>query len=113
MFSTILIVVASIIVILGIAIWFIGERGKLFMPSTLKFIQEGGLLRFMNLSTLHGYIYMRWQKSYLRLFINQIDPHSSQSARKWWSDQYHSKVLTEQQVKSLITINENIPYQKI
>lgn len=90
MFGMILIVVASTIILLGVMIWLVGERGKLYMPSTLKFIQESGLLRFLNLSTLHGYIYMRWQKSYLRLFINQIGPHSSQSARKWWSDQYHS-----------------------
>jgi Pyruvate/2-oxoacid:ferredoxin oxidoreductase delta subunit len=113
MFGTILITVVSIIIALGATIWLVGERGKLFMPSTLKFIQEGGLKRFLNLSTLHGYIYMRWQKSYIRLFVNQIGPHSSQPARKWWSDQYHSKVLTKQQVRTLITINENIPYQDL
>jgi Pyruvate/2-oxoacid:ferredoxin oxidoreductase delta subunit len=113
MFGTILITVVSIIIVLGATIWLVGERGKLFMPSTLKFIQEGGLKRFLNLSTLHGYIYMRWQKSYIRLFVNQIGPHSSQPARKWWSDQYHSKVLTKQQVRTLITINENIPYQDL
>ena len=113
MFGTILIAVVSIFIVLGAMIWLVGERGKLFMPSTLKFIQEGGLVRFLNLSTLHGYIYMRWQKSYIRLFVNQIGPHSSQPARKWWSDQYHSKVLTEQQVRTLVTVNENIPYQDL
>jgi Pyruvate/2-oxoacid:ferredoxin oxidoreductase delta subunit len=113
MIGTILLAVISTLIVLGATIWLVGERGKLFMPSTLRFIQEGGLVRFLNLSTLHGYIYMRWQKSYLRLFINQIGPHSSQPARKWWSDQYHSKVLTEQQAKSLVTINENIPYQDL
>ncbi len=113
MFRTILIVVASMVIILGAMIWLVGERGKLFMPSTLKFIQEGGLIRFLNLSTLHGYIYMRWQKSYIRLFINQIGPRSSQSARQWWANQYHSKVLTEQQAKTLVAINQNIPYQDL
>jgi Pyruvate/2-oxoacid:ferredoxin oxidoreductase delta subunit len=113
MFGTILIAVVSITIVLGATMWLVGERGKLFMPSTLKFIQEGGLVRFLNLSTLHGYIYMRWQKSYIRLFVNQIGPHSSQPARQWWANQYHSKVLTEQQAKSIVTVNENIPYQDL
>jgi ferredoxin len=91
----------------------VGERGRLFLPSTLKFIQEGGLARFLKLSTLHGYIYLRWQKPYLRLFINQIGPRSTQSARKWWADQYHSKVLTEPQARSLITVGADIPYQDL
>jgi ferredoxin len=113
MFETILTVVVGAIVVLGTIVWLVGERGKLLMPSTLKFIQEGGLLRFLNLSTFHGYIYMRWQKSYLRLFINRIGPHSTQSARKWWADQYHSKVLTEHQARSIITIDKDIPYQDL
>ena len=101
MLETILIAVVSISIVLGAMIWLVGERGKLFMPSTLEFIQKGGLVRFLNLSTLHGYIYMRWQKSYLGILINQIGPRSSQAARKWWSDQYHSKVLTERQVRTV------------
>jgi Pyruvate/2-oxoacid:ferredoxin oxidoreductase delta subunit len=113
MFETILIAVISTIIILGAMIWLVGERGKLLMPSTRKFIKEGGIRRFLSFSTLHGYIYMRWQKPYLGLFINQIGPHSSQSSRKWWSNQYHSKVLTEHQAKTIITINENIPYQDL
>lgn len=113
MFETILLVIASVIVVVGVTIWLVGERGKLYLPSTLKFLQEGGLVRFLNLSTLHGYIYMRWQKSYIRLFVNQIGPRSSQSGRQWWADQYHGKVLTEQQARSLITINEDIPYQDL
>ena len=113
MFETILIVIASVIVVVGVTIWLVGERGKLCMPSTLNFLHEGGLIRFLNLSTLHGYIYMRWQKSYIRLFVNQIGPQSSQSGRKWWADQYHGKVLTDQQARSLITINEDIPYQDL
>jgi ferredoxin len=113
MFETILIAIASVIVLIGVTIWLVGERGKLYMPSTKSFFQEGGLKRILNLSTLHGYIYMRWQKSYIRLFVNQIGPRSSQPARQWWADQYHGKVLTEQQVGSLVTINEDIPYQDL
>jgi hypothetical protein len=104
MFGTILAVVVGAIIVLLAAIWLVGERGRLLMPSTLKFFREGGLSRLLSLGTLHGYIHMRWRKSYTRLSVNQIGPRSSQAARKWWADQYHSKVLTEQQAKSLISM---------
>ena len=65
MVGTILIGIASAIVVLGAVAWLVGERGKLVLPSTREFIQEGGLSRFFNLSTLHGYIYLRWQRPYL------------------------------------------------
>jgi Pyruvate/2-oxoacid:ferredoxin oxidoreductase delta subunit len=94
-------------------IWLIGERGKVLMPSTKNFFQQGGVKRFLSLSTLHGYIYMRWQKAYLSAFINTIGPNSSQSARRWWSDQYHAKVLTDQQAKTIVTVQENIPYRDL
>jgi len=106
--TAILIIVASTIIILGVALWVVGERGISGRPSTLKFIQEGGLWRFLKFSTLHGYIYLRWQKSYLSLFINQIGPRASQAGRRWWANQYHSKVLTEEQAKAIISINVDI-----
>jgi hypothetical protein len=55
----------SIVLFLGLLIWFVGERGKLSLPSTLEFIREGGIKRFFSLSTLHGYLYLRWQKPYI------------------------------------------------
>lgn len=113
MFWTILIAILSLFLITGVLIWLVGERGRLFIPSTLQFIREGGLKRFFNLSTFHGYIYMRWQKPYLKLFINQIGPRSSQSGRQWWADQYHGKVLPEKQAENLIMIHENIPLRDL
>ena len=113
MFWTILIAIISLFLIIGILIWLVGERGRLFIPSTIQFIREGGIKRFFNLSTLHGYIYLRWQKPYIWMFINQIGPRSSQSARKWWSDQYHGKILPEKQAENLITIHENIPLRDL
>jgi len=56
---------------------------------------------------------MHWQKQYLSLFINKIGPLSSQKARKWWSDLYHAKVMTNEEAKKLITIQEDVPFQRI
>ncbi len=113
MFLTILGTFLGLLIVGGVAIWLVGERGRLYMPSTLKFIQAGGIKRFLSLSTLHGYIYMRWQKPYIRLFNNRVNPHASQPSRKWWSQLYHSKVLTEQQAQTIVTINEDIPYRDL
>ncbi len=113
MVGTILMAAIGAILVAAAILWLVGERGKIFMPSTLKFIRSGGLRRFLNLGTLHGYIYMRWQVPYIGLFINRIAPHSSQPMRKWWSDQYHSKVLTEQQARALVANKENIPLQDL
>lgn len=113
MFWTILIIVVIIVLFLGLLIWFVGERGKLSLPSTLEFIREGGLKRFLSLSTLHGYLYLRWQKPYLKLFINKIGPNSTQSARKWWSDQYHGKILPEKEAENLVRIHESISLREL
>ena len=113
MLLTILIVAGIVLIVFGVMIWPVAARRKWLMPSTLKFIREGGLGGFLNLSTLHGYVYMRWMKSYLAVLINRMGPRASQPAAKRLSDRYHGKVLTEHQAQTLITINKDIPYQNL
>lgn len=81
--------------------------------SSLDWIKTSGIKRFFNFNTLHGYIYLRWQKQYLSLFINKIEPISIKPLRDWWANQYHSKVLTQEQAEQIIIIEENIPYQNL
>jgi ferredoxin len=107
------IIILSVILIPLLFFFFIGERGKFLLPSTRKFIKEGGCSRLINFQTLHGYIYMRWQKLYLSTFINKIGPISPKKMRQWWANRYHAKVMTENQAKDMILIDESIPYQKI
>jgi ferredoxin len=106
-------ILIGILLLIIVIIWLIGEKGIWLHPSTKVFIEEGGWERLFKLKTFHGYVYMRWQKSYLSFFINQVQHRSSQAMRKWWSGLYHAKVLTKEQAKKIITINEAIPYQKI
>jgi len=99
---------------LSFAVFFFGIGEKFHLKeSTQKWIKTSGLKRFFNLNTLHGYIYMRWQKEYLSFFINQIKPISIDPLRKWWANQYHSKVLTEEQAERLIVIEEEIRLQDL
>ena len=105
-------IIAGLLGFSAILFFFFGEKGRL-LSSTKAWFKISGVKRFFNLSTLHGYIYMRWQKEYLSFFINQVEPRSTKFLRDWWADQYHSKVLTEEQAESLITIEETIPHQDL
>jgi NAD-dependent dihydropyrimidine dehydrogenase PreA subunit len=108
MFGKILLIVLGVILVSIIILWLVGERWRLLRKSTLNWIREGGLRRFLTFSTLHGYTYIRWQNQYVNLFVNHIGPRSSTKARKWWSSIYHSKVLTQDQAEAIIKVNEPI-----
>lgn len=103
-----------IIAALCFVIFFFGFGEKLHLKnSTIEWIKNSGIKRFFNFNTLHGYIYQRWQKEYLSFFINKIKPISIKPLRNWWADQYHAKVLTEEQAERLIVIEEDIPRQDL
>jgi len=90
----------------------VGDHFKI-KNSSREWINTSGIKRFFNFNTLHGYIYLRWQKSYLSFFINKIEPISIKPLRDWWADQYHSKVLTQEQAEQIVVIEENIPHQDL
>ena len=108
MTGTIFLFLIIVIFMAGAVLWLIGERGVSVLPSTRKFIVEGGFKKLFDLNTLHGYIYMRWQKPYLSFFINQLSPNSTKAQGKWFANRYHSKVLTEEHARSIITIGQEI-----
>lgn len=82
-------------------------------PSTWKMMREAGLRRFLNLSALHGYIYGRWINQYINLTINYILPRIGPRARRWGADHYHGKVLTQEQAKAIITLDQEIPLRDL
>ena len=63
--------------------------------------------RFLN--DLHGYVYGRWPRQYIRLLLNYVIPNIGQRGKKWWADRFHSKVLTPENANAIITINQAIP----
>ncbi|MEJ2697769.1 MAG: 4Fe-4S binding protein [Candidatus Sulfobium sp.] len=69
--------------------------------------------RILNLQGPHGYIYGRWTNQYIRVLLLNIIPRLKPAGKKWLSDRYHGKVLTEEQAKSIITLNRNIPLQDL
>ncbi len=78
--------------------------------STKKMIHEASLRRF--LTFLHGYIYLRWTKQYIKLLLRLL-PLGSPRFKKWFSDRYHGKVLTHEQVKAIVSTNRKIPWRDL
>lgn len=60
-------------------------------------------------NALHGYVYGRWTKQYIRVLLNYIFPNLGPRGKKWWADRFHFKVLTQENAKAIITISQNIP----
>jgi ferredoxin len=101
---------SSLLIVL--VLWLIGERGHLLLPSTSKFIRMAGRRRVLNLSALHGYVYLRLQKPYLRFLLGR-NPTAPSFIREWFTARYHGKVLTQDQAKKIITIDRDIPLQNL
>ena len=107
-----LLIIVGVILLTAIILWVLGERGKLILPTTKRFIRVAGLKRFLNFSAFHGYIYQRLQKKYLK-FLIKANPTSPPFLRKFITDRYHSKILTPEHATKIITLNKDIPLQEI
>jgi len=110
--SVTLIIIIGAILLLVLILWLSGERGRLMMPSTKRLIKMAGLKRFFNLNTLHGYIYLRLQKKYLK-FLIKGNPFSPPFVRNYFTKRYHSKVLTPDHAKKIINLDIDIHIKKL
>jgi Pyruvate/2-oxoacid:ferredoxin oxidoreductase delta subunit len=113
MLETIMLIVFGLLLGIVLVLWLFGERWRLLRPSTWRFMREAGVKRCLNFSTLHAYVYGRWIKEYLNVLLYHIFPRLGPRGKKWWSDRYHGKVLTQEQAKAIITINQDIPLRDL
>ncbi|UCF20949.1 MAG: 4Fe-4S binding protein [Gemmatimonadota bacterium] len=99
------------ILLVGLAaLWLLGERGRLILPSTLAAIRSGrtGGRRRGKLNALHGYVYSRWPNQYISFFINTLLPRMTPKLKRWWANRYHGKVLPTELAREIITLNHEI-----
>ena len=61
------------------------------------------------LNALHGYVYGRWTRQYIRVLLNYVFPNIGPQGKKWWADRFHFKVLAPENANAIITINQDIP----
>jgi len=109
-----LVPLTGINILLGVALWLLGERGHVRLQSTKKWFRDPHWSpkgRWIN--ALHGYLYMRWQNQYIKHFVIQMGAIAPKPVREYFKDHYHSKVLTHENAVEIIKINENIPLQDL
>jgi len=113
MLLTIILIVVAALLVTVLALWLFGERWRPLRPSTWKMMREAGLRRFLNISALHGYIYVRWRNPYIYLAIHYAIPRLGPFGKRWWSNRYHGKVLTHEHAKAMITVDYEIPLRDL
>ncbi|NIR45084.1 MAG: 4Fe-4S dicluster domain-containing protein [Gemmatimonadetes bacterium] len=101
-----------------LALWLVGERGHLMLPSTrAAFRGRGGApgerdsdrpkRRFRD--ALHAYVYGRWPYQYIDFCVNALLPvMAAPGAKRWWADRYHGKVLPTELARRIITLDREI-----
>ncbi|MGD8698644.1 MAG: 4Fe-4S binding protein [Gemmatimonadales bacterium] len=102
------------------ALWLIGERGHLILPSTRAAIsgrreaasdgggRGDGARKRSPLTAIHGYVYGRWPYQYIDFAVNVLLPRMSPKAKRWWADHYHGKVLPTELARRIITLDHEI-----
>ncbi len=114
---TILGILLGIHVLTTIIILLVGEGQPFLRESTKKFAKEAGWKRVLDpRSFMHGYIYFRWLKQYVRLGINfayKVPVIGPFIIEKTIPPTYHGKTLTFDQAKAMVTIDKEIPLQDL
>jgi len=112
MLGHIILIIIGLPLVLVLFLWLFGERWRLLRSSTWRLMKEGGF-KYSILEGPHGYIYGRWTNQYVKTMIYHIIPRLKPAGKKWLSDRYHAKVLTDEQAKAIITINQDIPLRDL
>ncbi|MFB3825183.1 MAG: ATP-binding protein [Bryobacteraceae bacterium] len=81
------------------------------LRSTREFLRQSGF----NLRTLHGYVYARWTRQYIRFLFRLPEPRPGQPAKVagWLADHYHGKVLTHDHACAILDLDRDIPLQDL
>jgi NAD-dependent dihydropyrimidine dehydrogenase PreA subunit len=109
----VVLIVAALVLLSVLSLWLFGERWRLLRPSTWRFMKEYGLKGILNLKGPHAYTYARWTNQYIKVLVYKVFPLLKPAGKKWLSDRYHAKVLTNEQAKAIITLNQEIPLQDL
>jgi len=100
--------VIAVVLLAAVVGWILAERGSLLRPSTRRFLKESG----WGWNALHGYIYGRWTRQYIRLLLNP-PAQPKPGMLNWLANHYHGKVLTHEHAQAIVSNDRNIPLQDL
>ena len=108
----VLIILVSMVVIPILAIWLIGDRGKIH-PSTWKGMMTWGWRSIFGINGIHMYVYGRWTNWYIHTLRYHIQPRLGIKGHKWLRDHYHGKILTHEQAEAIIMHDHDIEHHDL
>ncbi len=102
----------GVLLLIGIVFLLYSERGRILRRSMARFLRIRGLRNVLrdlfNLKLLKLYIYGRWTKNYIGHQKKRTLPRMRPKNKQGWADRTHFKVLTPDNAKSIVTIEQNI-----
>ncbi len=96
-----------------LALWLVGERGRLLRRSTWKAIREGGVRKVFSLKGIHSYVYGRWTNQYVATLVNRVYPRLGDRGFEWWRHRYHAKVLTTEHAEAIVMLDHDLPQRDL
>ncbi|MBI5302034.1 MAG: 4Fe-4S binding protein [Chloroflexi bacterium] len=100
--------IIAIIVLVPLVTWLVGERGRVMLPSTWKFLRASGWRRFHDGTFRHSYIYARFPVQYIGYGTKKAVPKMNTASRQSAADHYHGKVLPTALAEALVTHDHDI-----
>jgi NAD-dependent dihydropyrimidine dehydrogenase PreA subunit len=74
------------------------------MTLAWRFLRESGF----GLRALHGYIYARWTRQYVKIMLRLARGGLSSSAKQWFADRYHAKVLAHDHARAIVGLDHDV-----
>jgi ferredoxin len=105
--------IIGFILIMVLLLWLIGERWHLLRKSSWQSLKEYRPKDILNLKPLHMYVYGRWTARYIYILRVFIYPLLGEKGKTRLRNNYHSKILTQENAESIVTLNESIPLQDL
>jgi ferredoxin len=105
-----LIALISVPLLLAATSWLVGERRPFPRRSTRRAFHDPGLRRSQ---VVHAYVYGRWPRQYIGLFINHLFARLGPLLKKRLADHYHGKVLTHEHARAILTVEREIPLRDL
>lgn len=71
------------------------------------------MLGFFRGRTLHGYVYLRWIKPYVKFAMQQLIPRLPGPVKEYVKNRYHAKLLTQEEAEAIINIDRTIDLHQV
>jgi ferredoxin len=91
----------------GLALWLVGERGRVIRAFTRRGFRATGIRGVLGLRALHMYVYVRWTRHYVRLAKLMLPLLGSRGVLRVTRG-FHGKVLRPEHAKAIVNVQRPV-----